>query len=84
MKKGAKGLEKITGRLGIDMIMETVSNREISVDGCRGVTEYDNTFIKLNAGHGTVTVTGQNLEIISFNEQSLMIKGKIERIDFCM
>ena len=70
--------------IGIDFLMEIIENRELTVDGCRGVAEYDENYIKLNAKKGTVTVFGSALEIKSYSEASLMITGKIERIEFCM
>ena len=70
--------------LGTDLMMEIVSNRELTVDGCKGVAEYDEDFIKLNAKKGTVTVFGAELEIKSYSEAALFITGKIERIEFCM
>ncbi len=70
--------------IGMDLMIEIVSNREMTVDGCKGVAEYDENYIKLNAKKGTVTVFGVNLEIKSFTEAALFIVGKIERIEFCM
>lgn len=70
--------------LGTDMMMEIITNRELTVDGCKGVIEYDENYIKLNAKKGTVTIFGVDLEIKSYSEAALFIAGKIERIEFCM
>ena len=77
-------LIKNQARFGANMITELISNREASIDGCRGVVEYDENYIKLNAGKGTMTLYGSNLQIVSYNDASLLITGKIERIEFCM
>ena len=67
-----------------ELVMEIISDREVNVEGCRGVIEYDESFIKLNAGKGTVTLFGGGLIIESYSDTELLIKGKLEKIEFCM
>lgn len=64
--------------------IEMFSNREAIVDGIRGVLEYNDCYIKLNTGRGTLEITGSMLEISSLDAEGLIICGKIEKLEFCL
>lgn len=64
--------------------VEIILNKEAVVDGCYGVLEYYDNFIKLNIGKGTVLFCGANLQIISLDQQVAVIKGKIDNIEYCL
>ncbi len=63
-------------------IINLCSDREASVDGCRGVIDYYDDRIKLSIQGGTVTFFGRDLHIASFTESSALIKGKLNNIEF--
>lgn len=69
---------------GVELEMEILSNREVVIDGCKGVAEFDENFIKINAPKGAVTFFGADIEIKSYTECGLIIVGRFERIEFCM
>ena len=58
------------------------SNREASVDGCRGVVDYYDDRIKLSIQGGSVTFFGQGLHITSFTENSAVLSGRLQNIEF--
>lgn len=62
--------------------IEMLSNREIIVDGCKGVIEYGENFIKLNIGELTLDVVGQDLIIESFDGGVAIIRGRFAEINF--
>ena len=62
--------------------IEMLSNREIIVDGCKGVIEYGENFIKLNIGELTLDIVGQNLIIESFDGGIAIIRGRFGEINF--
>lgn len=63
-------------------MINVISNREASVDGCRGVVDYYDDRIKLSIQGGSVTFFGQGLHITSFTENSAVISGRLQNIEF--
>lgn len=63
-------------------IISIAADREMSVDGCRGVGDYFDNRIVLNIGKGSVTVSGNGLRITSFTESTAVIRGRITAVEF--
>lgn len=68
--------------LGPEPHIEMIGNREIIIDGCKGVVEYDENLIKLNTGELVISFTGFNLLIKSFDSDVAVITGEISEIGF--
>ena len=62
--------------------MELTGNRELIVDGCKGILTYDDDVIKLNTGKLTVLVRGRGLVLKSFSENAVSITGFFISIEF--
>lgn len=62
--------------------IEMLGNREMIVDGCKGVVEYDETLIKLSLGESVLSLSGDNLIINSFDSSVAVISGQICDISF--
>lgn len=65
-------------------IIRICGNKEVSVDGCRGVTDYYENRIKLSIPGGSVTFLGSNLRITAFTDTSVLIKGRLENVEFAV
>lgn len=65
-----------------DAKIEMLSNREIIVDGCKGVVEYGENLIKLNIGELTLGIAGDEMLIESFDSGVTVIRGKLAEISF--
>ena len=61
---------------------EMSGNREIVVDGCRGVIEYSKDVIKLNVGKLTVRFVGRELELRNLRKDSAIINGYVTAVEF--
>lgn len=59
-------------------------NRKIIVDGCHGVFEYADDFIRLSLGKGTLLLFGNDFNILAFEGKLITIKGNISSIEFCV
>ena len=59
-----------------------LGNREMIIDGCKGVVEYDETIIKLSLGEYVLSLSGDNLLINSFDNSVAIISGQICEISF--
>lgn len=62
--------------------IEMSGNREIIIDGCKGVVEYSENSIKLNLGETVLTLSGNGLIINSFDSSIVVITGQISDISF--
>lgn len=64
--------------------IELFSNREITVDGCCGVFEYAENYIKLNLGRGALILCGTDFDIVLFENRTITVKGSISSVEFCV
>lgn len=62
--------------------IEMIGNREMIIDGCKGVVEYDEATIKLSLGEYVLSLSGDNLLINSFDNSVAIISGQICEISF--
>lgn len=62
--------------------LEFSGNREVVVEGCRGVLEYDENIIRLSVGKMKLRFLGRGLEIRNFTEHSATIFGYISSVEF--
>ncbi|MBO4734728.1 MAG: YabP/YqfC family sporulation protein [Clostridia bacterium] len=64
--------------------IEMLSNREVTVDGCRGISEYNDFYIKLRVIGGSVIINGKKLEIPVFERPLITVRGIVSSIEFCI
>ena len=64
--------------------IELFSNKEMSLEGCAGVYEYTDCYIRLNVGKGSLILNGSDFDISSFEEKTIVLKGNISSIEFCV
>lgn len=62
--------------------IEMLGNREMLVDGCKGIVEYTENVIRLGLGNLVLSVTGDRLVISSFDSSVVIINGQIGEISF--
>ncbi len=60
--------------------LELQGNRELSVDGCKGLLEYTEERIRLHAGSLLLTVHGASLCIQMYSESQTVLTGDIQEI----
>lgn len=61
---------------------EMNSNREVAIEGCRGILQYDENMIRLNTGKMVTSFCGRNLAIRCLTPDSLIVEGFITSIEF--
>ena len=64
--------------------IEMLANREISVDGCRGIVEYNDLYIKLRIIGGLLIISGERLQIPIFEKPLITVTGIINNIELCV
>lgn len=62
--------------------MEINGNREVVVDGCSGVLEYDSDVVRIKTGKQIVRFTGRGLNIKCLTADSLIVEGFLTGIEF--
>lgn len=89
-KKAPKVLltEKSEHQTEMDLVRrphtEIFSNKRLTVDGCVGVFEYREDFIKLRLQKGSMIVCGDCLTIICYENKMITIGGKLSSLEFCI
>ena len=89
-KKSKQNLAENSDKSGIfpvnlsasNPILEMHGNREINIEGVKGVLEYDVTVIRINTGNMIISFHGRGLAISCLTASSLTIKGFINKIEF--
>lgn len=73
-----------------EMPREVISNepkitiagfREMLIENYKGILEYEDFYIRINTGLGTINVNGFNLELIQMTGDDIMVTGKIQSVD---
>ena len=62
--------------------IEICGNTRISIDGCLGVYEYRDTYLRLRLIKGAVIQCGIGFNIVFFENRQITIKGKISSVEF--
>ncbi len=62
--------------------IEICGNTRITVDGCLGVYEYRDTYLRLRLTKGTVILCGIGFNIVFFENRQITVKGKISSVEF--
>lgn len=62
--------------------IEAEGNREIIVDGCKGILEYAEDRIKINTGSLIICFKGTELIVKSYSEVSIVLTGNIISVEF--
>ena len=55
---------------------------ELLIENYKNILEYQDILIKVNTFEGAITVYGFNLELENLTDEDIMLKGKIDTIEF--
>ena len=82
-KKRNKKIKNIfTQILPTEPKIEMTGNKEIIVDGCNGIVEYDENVIKISTNTVSIGFEGQGLVITSYDNKVIIITGQIANLSF--
>ncbi len=62
--------------------IDICSNKEVYVDGCMGIIEYNSSLVRINCKGLIVKVSGDDLSIKSDSTEQISISGNIISLDF--
>lgn len=62
--------------------IDVCSNKEVYIDGCMGIIEYNSSLVRINCKNLIVRITGDDLSIKSDSTEQISISGNILSLDF--
>ena len=62
--------------------MQVLGNREIVLEGCKGILEYDDNVIRVWTKTMEISFWGNQLTLKCLNTDNIIIEGNLERIEF--
>ena len=62
--------------------IEMSGNSEFSLDGCLGIIEYNDVYVRIKVSGGEVTVLGVSLDIPVFDGPAITVTGQIKTVEF--
>lgn len=77
-----KALDIPTGALSKAVRMELCGNRQVLIEGCRGIVKYDEDQIEVRTAEGTVRFTGRQLCMTSLQPACAVITGRLLSLEF--
>ncbi len=78
----AEFLDIPQGLLSSEPVIELFGNKQITVEGCKGILEYSDSLISLSCAKYAVLVSGEGLELRNMSENTCMITGIFSSITF--
>lgn len=64
--------------------IEMFSNKKMILDGCKGIVDYQNQYIKLKLKKGYLTVIGTDFLISAYESGAITVNGNITSLEFCV
>ncbi|MBQ8203147.1 MAG: YabP/YqfC family sporulation protein [Clostridia bacterium] len=64
--------------------IQLFSNKEIIVDGCSKVSDFNADYLKLKITKGYLIINGNNFNIVNFEEGIIDVTGDISSLEFCL
>lgn len=74
--------EYISDEIFLGSHIEFFSNRRIVVEGCKGIVEYDENYLKIKIDNMFVNFFGSDFLITEYDNKKIMIKGKLISVEF--
>lgn len=75
-------LEWPSGLLGRCTRMEWVDNREVRMDGCCEIMEYEENTVLVAVAGGQVRFWGQGLQLHGLTTDTLLLTGRLQSVEF--
>ena len=73
--------DSIRGSLSIGSGIHIEDDRELIIENCRRIEEYDEVFMQLISGRLRVQIWGSSLRAFDYKTHGVVIRGKISRIE---
>ncbi|MCH5300203.1 MAG: YabP/YqfC family sporulation protein [Ruminococcus sp.] len=86
-KKDTKRLNSIKNKIPPQFLsglshLELLGNRQITIEGSRGILKYSDDVIRINAGSMVISFSGRNLNVKCIAPDCTMVEGFVTKIEF--
>lgn len=61
---------------------EIFSNKKMIIEGCRGIVDYQDNYIKLKLKKGYLSIIGTEFLIQTFEDEKIIVNGNIISLEF--
>ncbi len=68
--------------VGSETHIDMFGDREMTVEGIKGVIEYDDSLVRLSTGRREVRISGEELEIRSLTKTAATVTGHVVSVEF--
>ncbi len=85
LKKVKKQLDSISPLETSELLtphIDLCSNKELFVEGCTGIIEYNSSLVRINCKSLVLKIIGDNLTIKSDSVEQISVSGNIISLDF--
>lgn len=55
---------------------------EVLIENFKGILEYEDFFVRISTYIGNININGFNLKLSQMTEDDILVRGKIENLDF--
>ncbi len=62
--------------------VEIIGKRQVIAENIRGITEYDEQFVKIILKEGSLVVMGSDLLLDALEKTTVVVRGKITAVEF--
>lgn len=73
---------KVGKLLPSSVYIEMMGNSELTIEGCKGILEYDSSIIRVSVGSAAIAVKGRGLSIKCLSLGCVVISGVISGIEY--
>lgn len=73
--------EKVRRFINMDTQIQLTGNREVLVECCKKILEYNDIMVRVKTWDMIVEVWGSSLSVSDFNSKGIIISGKIQSVE---
>ncbi len=82
MKRQFDGISPLETAELLTPHIDLCSNREVYIEGCTGIIEYNSSLVRINCKRLILKITGEDLTIKSDTTEQISVSGNILSLDF--
>lgn len=68
--------------LGEDFIIHITNNSRFILEGYKGISEYNDNFVRIKTVSGQVLVKGSDIQLKNMSDQVICVTGKLKSVEF--
>lgn len=74
-------LQKSKGFIRMNSQIQITGNKEVLVDGCKKILEYNDVYVRVSTWDMNVNIWGNELKVNDFGSGAIFVCGKIQSVE---